>query len=71
MPVELDRAVPNKSQAVRTGAYLTDGKRLYRVLPDSCYGAVLLEDCSQPGGFAQELPVSEVCARMRLVRPEP
>jgi hypothetical protein len=70
MAVKLSRAVPNKRQAIQSGAYLTDGTRLYRVLPDSCYGAVLLEDCARPGLYAQELTVSEVCSKMRLVRPE-
>ena len=69
VPVKLDRARPNKRQAITAGAYLTDGTHLFRVLPDSCYGAVLLEDCSRPNLYAQEMKVSEVLAKMRLVRP--
>lgn len=63
-----------KSAQVKKDLYLTDvsedpnGKGLYRVL------AVLernveLEDCSSPDGLPQWLGVSELCERMRLVRP--
>ena len=65
-----ERERPNRLQATEEGAYLTDGVRLFRVLPHAAHGKVWLEDCANPGRFAQELDVGDVTKRMTLVRPE-
>lgn len=55
-------------QVKRTGAYLTDGIRLYRVV-DSREGEVALENCRVPDENPQWMRVVSVLKEMRLVRP--
>lgn len=55
---------------LKPGLYLSDGERLYRIL--AVLGTdVELENCGDPEGLPQWLPVGTVVREMRLVRPEP
>ncbi len=51
-----------------SGAYLTDGARLYRVV-EAGESMVALENCRAPSENPSWVPVSKVLKSMRLVRP--
>lgn len=54
-------------QAIAGGAYLQDGKRLFRVV-DAQGDQVRLEDCRYPEESPTWFPVRQVCETMELVR---
>lgn len=57
------------AEQLTAGVFLTDGERLYRVV-DVVELHVELENCGDPDGLLQWMPVGEVVAGMRLVRPQ-
>lgn len=62
-------AAPAKPAAPPSGAYLTDGERLYRVV-DAARDMVALENCQAPGENPMWFPVRKVVDRgWRRVRP--
>jgi hypothetical protein len=58
---------PGERELAEHGAYLEDGKRLYRVL-DAAEGMVKLENCKRPGERPAWVPVRRVVSTMRRVR---